>query len=230
MDIEAGRSKIRLEKVRLVHRPARTARCQLIGQFRPANHDIAAKLYMQAVCQMFLQLFARATGDHHGRDIHLAAGCAHRDRWPTLVVDHDHRERAGVPRPLNLVEEEADAAVHQRDVSLERAGVFQLFASSRRVSVNHPAGNLPSILKFLCKCRFNRPVKTPDHRRVGDLDAIVLDPVIHRVGDGDLAVIIRHQRVKIVPAIPSGPHHDTAQLGQTGGGVVLEFRMGVRVA
>ena len=62
MDIEAGRSKIRLKKVRLVHRPARAARCQLIGQLRAANHDIAAKRYMQAVRQMFLQLFARPPG------------------------------------------------------------------------------------------------------------------------------------------------------------------------
>ena len=230
MNIEAGRSKIRLKKVRLVHRPARAGRCQLIAQFRAANHDIAAKRYMQAVRQMFLQLFARATGDHHGRDVHRAAGRAHRDRWPTLVVDHDHRHRAGVHCALDFIEEKTDTAIDHRDVTLDSHSVFQVFAGLRRIGVNHPASDLPGNLKFLGECRFNRLVKIADHRRVCDLDAVVLDAVVHRVGDGDLAVVVRHQRVKIVPAVPSRPHHDTTQLEQAGGGVVLEFRVGVRVA
>ena len=179
MNIKTGRGKVRFEQMCLIYRPARTTRRQLVCQIRPADHDIATKLHKQASVQICLQIVAVTASDHHGRDVHLAAGCAHRDRWPTLVVDHDHRQSAGVPGPLNLVEEEADAAVHQRDVSLERAGVFQVFASSRRVSVNHSAGNLPDSLKLLRKRPLNRLVKTPDHRWGGDLDAVVLDAVVH---------------------------------------------------
>ena len=159
MDVEPGRSNIRLEQMRLVNRPARTARRELVGQLCATDHDIAAKPQEQASRQLFLQFFTVAQRDHHRRDVHRAAGSAHRDRRPALVVHHEHRHRTGVLGALDLIEEKADTAIDHRNVPRNGIGVFQVLAGLRRIGVNHPASDLPGNLKFLRECRLQPPRK-----------------------------------------------------------------------
>ena len=142
VNVEPGRGQVRLELVRLVLRPTGTARRKLIAQFRPADHDVAAEFDEQTIVEVSLQFSPVLTGDHHRRDIHRAAGRAHRDRWPTLVVDDEHRPRTGLLRPSDLVEKEADTSVNQGDVAVERGGVFDILAGARRIGEHHPACDL----------------------------------------------------------------------------------------
>ena len=149
MDVEARSRNVRLEQMCLVLRPTGTSRRELIAQLCTTDHDITTKPHEQASRQLFLQLLAGPKRDHHGRDIHLAAGCPHRDRWPSLAVHHNHRHRASVHCALNFIDKKTDTAIDHHDVTLDCIGVFQIFAGPRRIGVNHLANDLSSNLKFL---------------------------------------------------------------------------------
>ena len=120
----------------------------MIRQLRAADGYITPKVYKHPGLKLLFQLQPVSPRDHHGRNVDRAPRCAHRDRRPTLVVGHNNRPRPGLLGALDFIEKKTDAAIDQRDVTLDVIWVFQNFTCLRWIGVHQFTSNLANLLEL----------------------------------------------------------------------------------